>query len=308
MPTATACASSSGRLSGLGGTSKACAPKLPPPRTGTGTGNVPPSSPPSPTNRHKPRSQGTNASQGLLHHGYSWVPRSGSQSSMSNPVSDLLHAQYRLSLLQWNAGRTRRRLTRPRPSLPSSTRTRTAKVWPSPTPSRSCQTLSSTRSWRSPRAGPRGASQLWLSAVSCADRRLAHRSSHVLLGSLAQRGRQETRRCHVAPPSGCTRTWCGPTSTSWASTWLWKALWLSAFNDPEFTAPGSPLWGAGGLLGANADLTWFVCMPRPFQSINTWSTLSPRTNWFSPRERETGTHHPVFTHFWRATKNDRKRF
>ena len=74
-----------------------------------------------------------------------------------------------------------------------------AKVWPSSsTPTRSCQTLSSTPSSRSPRAGPRGASQLWLSAVPCADQQLAHPQQS---RSLAQRGRQETRRCHVAPPA-----------------------------------------------------------------------------------------------------------
>ena len=55
-------------------------------------------------------------------------------------------------------------------SLHCSTRARTAKVWPfSSTRTRFCQTLSCVRSSRSPRAGPRGASQLWLSAVSCAD-------------------------------------------------------------------------------------------------------------------------------------------
>ena len=35
------------------------------------------------------------------------------------------------------------------------------------------------------------------------------------------------------------------------------------FSDPEFISPGStPLWGAGGLEGASADCTGFLCMSR----------------------------------------------
>ena len=38
------------------------------------------------------------------------------------------------------------------------------------------------------------------------------------------------------------------------------------FSDPEFMAQGStPFWGAGGLDGANAECTGFLCTPRrPF--------------------------------------------
>ena len=77
---------------------------------------------------------------------------------LSDAKSDLLHAQYRLSLLQWNAGVARRRPTQPcavpstqccsrrpttmsRTSLTSSTRTQSTEVWPSSsTRTRSCQT------------------------------------------------------------------------------------------------------------------------------------------------------------------------
>ena len=46
------------------------------------------------------------------------------------------------------------------------------------------------------------------------------------------------------------------------------------FNNAEFMAPrSSPLWGAGGLEGAKADCTGFLCMPRrplPLAHPQTW--------------------------------------
>ena len=39
-------------------------------------------------------------------------PKLGFEGEMTDDVSDLLHAQYRLSLLQWNAGAVRRRPTK----------------------------------------------------------------------------------------------------------------------------------------------------------------------------------------------------
>ena len=72
---------------------------------------------------------------------------------------------------------------------------------------------------------------------------------------------------------------------------------VDVFFDSELMASGSfPLWGAGGLEGANADCT--VCMLRhPFH----WRVHKHGAHTFSNDQlglakRDTGTHHPVLMH------------
>ena len=64
------------------------------------------------------------------------------------------------------------------------------------------------------------------------------------------------------------------------------------FSDAEFMAPGpTPLWGAGGLEGGNTDCTGFLCMPRrPFHWLvnKHGSTRSPTINWASMRGTKAG--------------------
>ena len=65
------------------------------------------------------------------------------------------------------------------------------------------------------------------------------------------------------------------------------------FSDPEFMAPGSvPLWGAGDPEEDDTDCTGFLCMPRrPFHWFvnNTGSTRSPTINRASMRETKAHT-------------------
>ena len=73
------------------------------------------------------------------------------------------------------------------------------------------------------------------------------------------------------------------------------------FRDPEFMAPGSvPLWGARGLVGDNEDCTGFLCMPRrPFYwLINKHGVHTFSNDQLGLNERDESTHYPVFMHLW----------
>ena len=71
------------------------------------------------------------------------------------------------------------------------------------------------------------------------------------------------------------------------------------FNDTEFMGPGTiPLWGAGSLPLDVTDCTGFICMPqRPFywfvknHGIHTFKNAQLGLN-----ERDESTHYPVFMH------------
>ena len=111
-------------------------------------------------------------------------PKPDFHGPLSDAQSDMLHAQYRLTLLQWNAGTARRQPTQlvtamcgafnavqlqeaadHVPHFPiSSTHTRTGTTWPScSTRTRSFRTRSSTRSVKNQQARPHGASRPWWS-------------------------------------------------------------------------------------------------------------------------------------------------
>ena len=80
-----------------------------------------------------------------------------------------------------------------------------------------------------------------------------------------------------------------------------KGIITDIFNDPEFMAPGSvPLWGAGGLVGDNEDSTGFLCMPRrPFYwHINKHGAHTFANKQLGLNERDESTHYPVFMHLW----------
>ena len=72
-----------------------------------------------------------------------------------------------------------------------------------------------------------------------------------------------------------------------------KSIVADVFSDPEFLAPGSvPLWGAGGLEGDDTDCTGFLYMPRrPFNWLinKHGSTRSTINNWASMRETKAHT-------------------
>ena len=116
------------------------------------------------------------------------------EGAMTDEVSDLLHAQYRLSLLQWNAGTARRQPTQlvtamcgafnvvllqeaadhvPHVSDQFNTYTRTGTTWPScSTRTRSFRTRSSTRSVKNQQARPHGVSRPWWSEGTYAGHQL----------------------------------------------------------------------------------------------------------------------------------------
>ena len=73
------------------------------------------------------------------------------------------------------------------------------------------------------------------------------------------------------------------------------------FSDAEFMAPGSsPLWGAGCLEGDDEDCTGFLCMPRrPFHwFVNRHGVHTFSNDQLGLNERDEGTHYPVFMHLW----------
>ena len=133
----------------------------------------------------------TSAAGATTHH--VWEVQALPRGVMTDEVSDLLDAQYRLSLLQWNAGTARRQPTQlvtamcgafnvvllqeaadHVPHFPiSSTHTRTGTTWPScSTRTRSYRMQTSTRLLKNPRVRKRGALRLWLFADTYADHRL----------------------------------------------------------------------------------------------------------------------------------------
>ena len=73
------------------------------------------------------------------------------------------------------------------------------------------------------------------------------------------------------------------------------------FSDTEFMGPGTiPLWGAGSLPLDATDCTGFICMPqRPFywyvknHGIHTFENAQLGLN-----ERDESTHYSVFMHLW----------
>ena len=72
-----------------------------------------------------------------------------------------------------------------------------------------------------------------------------------------------------------------------------------ALNDAEFMTPGSsPLWRASGLEGAKADCMAFLCMPRrPFHwRIHKHGVHTSSNDQLGLAWRDEGTHHPVFMH------------
>ena len=80
-----------------------------------------------------------------------------------------------------------------------------------------------------------------------------------------------------------------------------KGSVADVFSDPEFMASGSsPLWGAGGLEGDNEDCTGFLCMPRrPFHwFVNKHGVHTFSDDQLGLNERDESTHYPVFMHLW----------
>ena len=179
------------------------------------------------------------------------LPLTTSRGPKTNAVSDLLHAQHRLSLLRWSAssahaaphGRARRPNAVlfqdaqdhvPHISTQFHTHTETGRPYSS-IPTRSCRTPSSSRSPRSPRARAREASQR--SCAACyADHQLVRprrsRSDRFSCTTLSPRSAtQPLRFC-----SGCTRTWYGSTSTSLVETSTWRRV---SWWPPCLTIPNS---------------------------------------------------------------------
>ena len=248
----------------------------------------------------------------------------GFEWDMTDEVSDLLHAQYRLSLLQWNVGAARRRPTQLVTAMCGAFNA---------VPLQEAHDHIPHISDQSNKYSDDGGLAILLNkdtfladAVKCPIIEEAMSRTTWGLTVLVVCG-------HLGrPPVGArkTVTFCSVhlhnvvAKKRDAATSLFQRLYAhmkildvdfvggdfnkamkgpvsDVFSDAEFMAPGSsPLWGAGGLEGAKVDCTGFLCMPRrPFHwLINKHGVHTFSNDQLGLHERDEGTHYPVFMHLW----------
>ena len=243
---------------------------------------------------------------------------------LSDAKSDLLHAQYRLSLLQWNAGAARRQPTQLVTAMCGAFNVVLLQEAHDPVALVSDQfnTYSDERG---------------LAILLSKDTFLPDAIKYPIIEESTSRTTWSLTALVVCghlrrPPAGApkTVTFCSVhlhnvvAKKRDAATSLLQRLYADmklfdvdfvggdfnmavkrpvadVFSDAEFMAPGSsPFWGAGGLVGNNEDCTEFLCMPRqPFHwFVNKHGVHTFSKNQLGLNERDESTHYPVFMHLW----------
>ena len=243
---------------------------------------------------------------------------------MTDDVSDLLHAQYRLSLVHWNAGVARRRPTA------GHSHVRCLQRSAAPGGTRPCPTHLGPVQHVLGRGGPghlaqqgrvparrdpvphhrgvheqdRGALQLWSSAVTYADRPPAGAPKtvtfcsvdlHNVVAKKRDAAISHLQRLHAHMKLFDVDLVGGDFNMAE------KGPAADVFSDAEFMAPGSSLLKeAGGREGDNVDCTGFLCMPRrPFHwFVNKHGVHTFSNDKLGLDERDESTHNPVFMHLW----------
>ena len=244
----------------------------------------------------------------------------GIEGDMTDDVSDLLHAQYTLSILQWNAGAVRRRPTQLITAM--------------------CAAFNAVLLQEADDHVPRTSDQFntysdegGLAILLNKDTLLPDAIKYPIIKESTSRttwGLPALVVCgHLRRPlAGApkTVTFCSVhlhnvvAKKRDAATSLLQRLYAhmklfdvdfvggdfnmavkgpvaDMFSDAEFMAPGSsPLWGAGGLEGDNVDCTGFLCVPRrPFQwLINKHGVHTFSNDQLGLNERDESTHYSLY--------------